>query len=811
MQKNKIQGILPLSFMQQALLFHSLSTKNDQGILHVECILNGKLDRNCFQKSWEAVVKRHEIFRTSIHWEKLEKPLQVIHPNVAVSIAFEDCQGLSKKQQLDRIKEYKKTDRQEGLLLSKNPVYRLALFQNTSDQYIFIWTCHHILLDGWSASNVVKDIFEFYEGYLKDIKTNLEPVPSFKAYLKDFQSSDSDSDSDERFWKNELANFKQASLVSEDSKMKSGKYAFEYQVFNEQLTQSFKDIAKQHRLTLNTLLQGIWSTLLAAHTRKEDVVFGTTVSVRSNQFENSDLMVGLFTNMLPVRMRIENDLSFVEQLVKFQNQQGTARNHQQVSLNQILNWTEWPGASPFFDHLLVVENFPWKDFKKGGITVQGFKSGITTTYPLTLIIKPLKTTTFIFQYDEEKVSKRTISWFSSALKTLIHRFVANPQDSVGSLLEGIELLTLNDKVAVTDRGGRDKQMVNTEGKVRELIVPNTPLELKLTKIWQEVFGYLDISVLDNFFEIGGKSILAIRLFAKIQKQLGYNISPITILQYPSIRDLAIFMNKEETNTGWRSLVPLKTNGKKMPIFCLHAKGGYVFFYNHLANYMDENQPVYALQPRGLDGVEPLYDSIEEMAKSYIDEILTIQPKGPYALLATCFSNAVGYEMAQQLKKMGHEISLLAMIDAAPGTQMETMLNGKKDTLLSKVVRNYKKRSIVENGKIAVSKILQVGKKELLLSNQEKSLLEVQKKLSHIFYKYQRKPYDGEITLIRSSEFEGRSDKNFHIKEWKNLVAETNLKVVVVPGRHQTMFIEPEVQVLAKELKKCLNFSKDGLQ
>jgi len=173
-------------------------------------------------------------------------------------------------------------------------------------------------------------------------------------------------------------------------------------------------------------------------------------------------------------------------------------------------------------------------------------------------------------------------------------------------------------------------------------------------------------------------------------------------------------------------------------------------------------------------------------------------------LATCFSNAVGFEMAQQLKKEGEAIALLAMVDASPGMSYTVDNAEANSNILGKLKQTVKQSAIRKTGAKAfrtIKTVLQTNKTEL--SEQEKNLLKVQQKLDHIFYIYERKPYDGKITLIRSSEFSNRTDKDFHLDGWKDLLDEKNFEVLVVPGSHQTLFIEPEVQELANTLNKCL--------
>ena len=810
MKKSKIESILPLTFMQKALLFHSLSGQEDQGFLHVETTLKGSIDKMKLQEAWENSVKRHEVLRASIHWDNLEKPLQVIHPDVSIPWTFKDWSMKPAEEQEKLLVEFIAQDRKQGLNLSKVPVNRFTLIQFEKEKHLLLWTCHHILLDGWSATNIIKDAFAYYDAICKEASIRLEPIPSAKAYLKELQSfKEAVSKS---FWENMMKGYSDAVLLNPalNNNVKETAFDFITLTIPAESSQQIKNVARENRVTLNTFMQGLWTILLSKYTNKEDIAFGTTVSVRSRYLDNAALMAGLFTNMLPVRIKMEKELDFTTWLLEIQKQQSKVQNHNHVTLDQIISWMDWPGYLPLFDNLLIVENFPWTDFKSGGLMVQNFKGGITTTYPLTTIVKPLESLEFTFQYNPNVIPKRTIDWILKNLNQLVNIIISNPKQLISEIYEAIGPSSLKEET---------RQLVNNkiEQKLRSSVVPlsvvqpNSSLELQLIGIWENTFGRTDISVTDNFFEIGGKSILAVRLFAQIEKQLSYNLPPVTLLQQPTIRGLAQLINKGVSDT-WKSLIPIQTRGTKKPLFCLHAKGGHVFFYNALAGYLGENQPVYALQPKGLDGVEPLYESIEEMAKSYIDEIRTIQAEGPYSLLATCFSNAVGLEMAQQLKTMGQEISLLAMVDAAPGKSYSFLNADNKDSLLTRVIRNLKEKPLLDNGKKIIKKLRKLSDKgkELKMSKQERSLLKVQQSLDLIFKKYERKHYNGKITLIRSSEFSERTDKAYHVEGWNDIVSEQNLEIFIVPGHHSTLFIEPEVQGLAKQLSQCLENSNFAL-
>ena len=264
----------------------------------------------------------------------------------------------------------------------------------------------------------------------------------------------------------------------------------------------------------------------------------------------------------------------------------------------------------------------------------------------------------------------------------------------------------------------------------------------------------------------------------------------------------MLLTGEQSQKSWSSLVPLRATGKKLPLFCFHAGGGHVFFYKALTHHLDTTQPVYALQPKGIDGSELHHQSIEEMASDYIREIRSVQTKGPYHLLGTCFSNAVGLEVANQLTAEGEEVAMLAIIDSGPTHLIPVSPNGEKKT-----VRRFAKMLGKGDWKGIVKKLrnrwIRLQKKyNSQKSEEEKNLNAMVDALNMMYRKYIWKPFDGKITFIRSEEFASRSDKKFHIEQWTNLAGQ-GLEVHVVPGHHLTLFEEPEVDGLVKQLEQCL--------
>ncbi|MCW3055475.1 MAG: amino acid adenylation domain protein, partial [Chthonomonadales bacterium] len=198
---------------------------------------------------------------------------------------------------------------------------------------------------------------------------------------------------------------------------------------------------------------------------------------------------------------------------------------------------------------------------------------------------------------------------------------------------------------------------------RPLVTARDPLETQLVQIWEAVLGFAPIGIEDNFFEIGGHSLLAGRLFAAIAETRGKDLPLSSLLEAPTIRQQAELLRRTQSSKVWKSLVRIKPEGLRPPIFGVHGGQGTALFYRQLAYYLHPDQPLYGLQQQGLDGRRTVLTRIEDMAAHYIKEIQEIRPHGPYHLIGYCFGGVVAFEMARQLVQAGEQVELLGLMNS----------------------------------------------------------------------------------------------------------------------------------------------------
>ncbi len=226
-------------------------------------------------------------------------------------------------------------------------------------------------------------------------------------------------------------------------------------------------------------------------------------------------------------------------------------------------------------------------------------------------------------------------------------------------------LTPNGKV---DRRALPEPDHGREALEKKYASPRDALELELSKIWEDLLGIEPIGIEDHFFEMGGHSLLAVRMAARIEKAFGRKLSLAVIFMAPTIEKLAVVLRdqmRESSVTAGTSVVELQPKGDRRPLFLVHGAGGGMFWgYVNLARRLGADQPVFGLSSRGLDG-RAEFETIEEMAAQYVNDLRLVQPRGPYYLGGYCFGGNVAYQMACQLESQGEKVALLALMNCAP--------------------------------------------------------------------------------------------------------------------------------------------------
>jgi thioesterase domain-containing protein/acyl carrier protein len=346
--------------------------------------------------------------------------------------------------------------------------------------------------------------------------------------------------------------------------------------------------------------------------------------------------------------------------------------------------------------------------------------------------------------------------------------------------------------------------------------PRTEEEKIVAAIWKEVLNIDKIDILSNFFEMGGHSLIAVRVMNKIEQKTGKRLPLSALFEHSTIEKFAKLLNTS-SKIDSDCLVPIKSNGSKVPLFIVHGAGLNVLNFVNLSKYFDEDQPVYGIQGTGPKGYDKWYVSIEAMAAHYVDAIIKINPEGPYALAGFSFGGVVAFEMTRQLKEKGKNVSLTALLDSYVDSSYyyETYQQKKlvryydrthrRLDFLIEMLLSWKAFKMRFNAKKEHLLKMYFGLKDVM-TEQEALALEQFKEAANMVDKiidqYQLKPQDFEVDLFRAKDDENYKLDHTHLG-WKK-AALKGVRIHNIPGDHLDIVAPPNDKVLARMLQDILD-------
>ena len=446
MSRKNVEDLYPLSPLQQGLLFHTLyAPASGVYVEQLSCTLGGELDSDAFERAWRQTIDRHPILRTAFVWEGLDEPLQVVRRSVRLPFAQEDWRALAAAEQQERLRAYLKDDLRQGFDPAKAPLMRIALLRLSADTYQFVWSYHHLMLDGWCIPLVLREVFAFYEAFSRGRSVAPERPRPYRDYIAWLRRQDLKQA--ESFWRQTLKGFhaptplptvKAFDATTGEAVRQDG-----YEEYGEQeisltanATASLQALARTHGLTLNTLVQGAWALLLGRYSGERDVLFGVTVAGRPAELAGVEAMVGLFINTLPLRVEVEGEQELLPWLKRLQERQTELRQYEYSPLVQVQGWSDVPRGLPLFESLLVFENYPVDaSFRQQleQLSVSNIQKVERTNYPLNLLAVPGAELLLRFSYDRRRFDAPSIERMLGHLQTVLEHFAAHPSHKLAAV------------------------------------------------------------------------------------------------------------------------------------------------------------------------------------------------------------------------------------------------------------------------------------------------------------------------------------------------------------------------------------------
>nr|WP_280922048.1 non-ribosomal peptide synthetase [Paenibacillus sp. PvR133] len=444
----ELENVYSLTPLQKGMLFHSLLDADSEAYFEqVTFDLYGSLNVEAFTQGLDTLVQRNEALRTNFITDWRDEPIQVVFRERKCEVYFEDIRSVSDEDPEKTIADFVSADKANKFDLARGSLMRVTVLRTGDESYHVIWSHHHILMDGWCMSFMIKEVFDTYFAFQEKRTLELPPVTSYSRYIEWLEAQDAAKAS--RYWSEYLAGYdQQTKLPREKTGLKQG--AFEVAEIDvelsKELTGQIERVARQHQVTLNTFMQTVWGLVLQVYNNSEDVVFGSVVSGRPAEIPGIESMIGLFINTIPVRIQGKAEETVAAILRKTQDQALASRAYETFPLFEIQSLSEQ--KRDLINHIMVFENYPMEEQieqvvggDKEALKIANIQSPEQTNYNLDITVIPEEHILLRFTYNALTFREDDIRQLYSHFTWALEQVAANPNLRVNQL----ELLTAEEK------------------------------------------------------------------------------------------------------------------------------------------------------------------------------------------------------------------------------------------------------------------------------------------------------------------------------------------------------------------------------
>jgi amino acid adenylation domain-containing protein len=428
-----VEEILPLSPLQEGLLFHSLYDDKAADIYTVQVVLSlaGLLDEEAFEAAANVLVNRHQSLRVGFQHEHLDRPIQVVVSAVKAPWRRVDLSALDSLERDRRLTHFLTRDRTERFDLNSPPLMRFALVRLGEQDYRLVLTNHHIVVDGWSVPVLVQELLSLYAH--RGDAAALPRAGRYRDYLAWLARQDRTAAVSA--WREALAGLEGPTRLAPVPSTAAAVLPEQVTVsLNESLTAALTQQARAHNLTLNTYVQVAWAILVARLTGRDDVVFGVTVAGRPPEIPDVERLVGVFINTVPLRIKTSGEQRLLELLGEMQARQSMLIPHQHLGLSEIQALV---GFGDLFDTLVVFENYPLERSRLSaaadGLRLTHLEIHDAAHYPMSLIAAPGARLTLRLEYRPDLFERAAVQRMAARLVRVLEAAVDDLNRPVGNL------------------------------------------------------------------------------------------------------------------------------------------------------------------------------------------------------------------------------------------------------------------------------------------------------------------------------------------------------------------------------------------
>ncbi|WP_342051651.1 MULTISPECIES: condensation domain-containing protein [unclassified Cupriavidus] len=645
---------LALSFTQQRLWFlwqldPQGGTYNIPRAVH----LRGTLDRDALQRTFDALVARHEALRTTFDAEGSEV-WQRIHAPARVDIAITDLRAAP-----DTAPVHADAEALAPFDLRQGPLLRVRLLQLADDDHVLLVTLHHIVADGWSMGIVIDEFARLYSGFATGNAVTLAPLAQQYADHAAWQRRPEQTAAIARqldWWRAHLDGAPRVlALPTDRGRPATPSHRADVVPvdFAPALVAQLRGLAQSSNTTLFAVLLGAFQALLYRVSGQTSPCIGVPIANR-HRAETAEV-VGVFINTQVWRARLAPTMTYRELLAQVRQTAADAQANQDLPFEQLVEALQPArdlSRNPLFQ---AMANHQRRDRgaarRIAGLTVEPVER-LSRRTKMDLSLDTQEDETGALQgmlgYATDLFDAATIAQWRDLYLDILARMVSQPDAALGA----------TDAVPPVAEPGRP-------ASVPGYVPPRTPTQRWLADVWARALGVPRIGVHDNVFEAGAHSLLCLQVLAQLRSAAaGMHVELRDLMQYPSIVTLGEVIDRRargeaEPEARDHAVRLNRAVAGAAPLFCVHASFGTVSDYAALAQALDGQRTVYGLACPPVER----FDDIEALARAHVEAICLTQPLGPYHLLGWSLGGALAARIASLLEQRGETVAFVGLVDS----------------------------------------------------------------------------------------------------------------------------------------------------
>jgi len=788
----------------------------------------GELDHDLASTALAELLRRHESLRTT--FEVVDGKLsQVIHPPLKVPLPVEDLRGLPEEERHKQQDAIVQREARIQMDMEKGPLFFARMIRIGAGESILLITIHHAVCDGWSNGVVLRDFASIYDGLARHVLAGLPDLSiqfgDYSVWLDQWRNGPEQANSLE-FWRNTLGGDFAPFQIQHDlaGRNTEGGGEIETLLLPPEYVEQARDFCAARGVTMYMLLLSVYAATLHRLTGYGDILIGTPCANRRTGTED---LIGPFSNPQVIRMKMEAQDTLGALVERVRTWTMGALAHQDLPFED-LNEDDFFSREQNQIHLKVyfiyqrafmqAQNTPSLEI----VPLRSVSPG--TMFDLTLsIVERSEGPRLQLEYNPGFFRVTTIQRILKLYFGVLETTLSNPGFAVGEALEQTDMgrqpiqpakntAEESPEPALPGRnaGAASIEAGEAEGKaIREHVTARDALELQIAGIWETAMGLKNLSIRDNFFDLGGRSLAAMRIICQVNRIYAVDFGLATLFSGNTIERLADLVRKRLSANTTSAIVAMQPRGSAGPLFIIHGAGGNIIRFYQLAMMIGTDHPIYGIQAQSLLPGQPALLRLEDQATYYLSEIRKIQPKGPYFFLGYSFGGTTALEIAHQLRDQGEQVELLGMLDSRQREYMTLILS--KDSVRTRLDRRIA-RFLGNLAPLSFSEKVDYLRGKLFTRTLRRfysvaarfgirsvpSFLKSTEDISWIAaMNYKPRPWPGQVTLFRASV---QPDPRLPWDLGWSPLALGGVQVFELPGDHDLVFREDNTRVLAEKLQ-----------